>query len=242
MDPAPIITRCPHCQAKFQVKPEQLGRAATCPKCAQPFTIEPAAEAPPPAAPASGEGLCAICQSPIAPDEATTACPGCKALYHAECWEYNGGCAVYGCSHVPPTEHRDALEIPPAYWGKEEKNCPNCGQTILAAAVRCRHCGATFSSAAPQDASEFYRRKETQQNLPAVRRGSIWLLVFSAISCTAPIAAFVGLLWYYKHRKEIAALPALQGAICKIAVGLGVGQTAVLLVLCVLYGLTRGGT
>jgi len=46
-------------------------------------------------------GLCAICQSAIGEGDVRTACPGCGAPYHAECWAENGGCAVYGCECVP---------------------------------------------------------------------------------------------------------------------------------------------
>src|SRR5512138_2081358 len=90
--------------------------------------------------------LCAICQSSLEPPSELTRCPECQSAYHADCWQENGGCAIYGCAQVPATEGRAALEIPAAYWGQEEKPCPACGRQILAAAVRCRHCGATFAS------------------------------------------------------------------------------------------------
>src|SRR5690242_14592696 len=105
--------------------------------------------------------LCASGLSPLEPSEALTDCPECHNADRPDCWQDNGGCAVYGCSQVPATEGRATLEIPAAYWGQENKPCPSCRQQILAAAVRCRHCGATFSSSRPEDAGEFRKHEET---------------------------------------------------------------------------------
>jgi hypothetical protein len=176
----------------------------------------------------------------LGPDEPTTVCPGCQAPYHAECWEYNGGCGVYGCSHVPPTEHLDSLEIPAAYWGREEKPCPVCDQTILAAALRCRHCGATFASAKPEDRSAYRSRAVSEQKQPTLKRTGTWILVLGLIPCTAALAAIVGSLWYVRNRRDIQALPALHAALCKVGVGVAVGQTAMLIVVTLLYGMFRG--
>jgi hypothetical protein len=142
---------------------------------------------------------------------------------------------VYGCTRSPPTERLETLEIPVSYWGKEEKNCPRCGQVILAAAIRCRHCGATFESAKPESATEFHSRAALEQNLPKIRRTGMWVLGLSILFCTAPFAAIFGTIWFFNHRKEIDALPSLHGALCKIAVGLAIGQTALMLVVGVLY-------
>jgi predicted Zn finger-like uncharacterized protein len=37
-------TQCPGCKAKFNVSDQSIGKKAKCPKCAQPFTIEPLVE------------------------------------------------------------------------------------------------------------------------------------------------------------------------------------------------------
>src|SRR5579872_4876548 len=108
---------------------------------------------------------CAICLSPIGPEDEKTVCPSCNAVYHAECWKENGGCAVYGCAQVPAIEKRQAIEIPVSYWGQENKKCPSCGNEILAAAVRCRHCGTVFQSARPQESDEFRHRTAVSERL-----------------------------------------------------------------------------
>lgn len=58
--------------------------------------------------PAGGEGVadepvpvslpgvhCPVCGDPE--DAQPVACPRCAVRYHKECWEYAGGCAIYGC-------------------------------------------------------------------------------------------------------------------------------------------------
>jgi hypothetical protein len=42
------------------------------------------------------ESLCAVCRHPVYP-ERLIECHRCETSHHADCWEYNGGCAVYGC-------------------------------------------------------------------------------------------------------------------------------------------------
>lgn len=203
--------------------------------------VPPNAPSPPPAPAAAPAHRCAICQSPVAAGEPTTTCPACGAVYHAECWQENGGCAVYGCAQVPAVEQRRSIEIPVSYWGQENKPCPACGREILAAAVRCRHCGTTFASARPEDAAEFTQRTALEQRLPRVRQLVVWQFVLSVLPCTAPIGGVWSLIWYPLHRAEVAALPALYGALSKIGIALGLGQAVLLVLLALLHSLLRGG-
>jgi hypothetical protein len=182
---------------------------------------------------------CAICLSPVESGEDKTICPECHATYHAECWKENGGCAVYGCAQVPATEKRSAIEMPVSYWGQENKKCPNCGQEILAAAVRCRHCGTVFESARPQALEEYQQRTALSQRLPAVRRTIILLFILSVLTCSSPVGAVWGLVWYPGHREEIRSLPALYGAMCKIGLVVAIGQTVALVLFTLLFTLVR---
>src|SRR6266567_8056923 len=152
----------------------------------------------------NAEIMCGYCQSPIDGTEAEPArCPACSALYHAECWSENRGCAVYGCTAAPEIEVRQPIEIPVSYWGQENKPCPACGREILAAAVRCRHCGAIFSSARPERATEFQHRSALQQRLPSVRRKLLWLFAICLVPLLAPFGVIGGLLWYPGNREEV---------------------------------------
>src|ERR1700722_19641558 len=94
---------CPACEKYYKAPPDLTGPAMPCPACGQMLLPETTP-------------LCAICQSPLSDGEAKVACPDCHTEYHAECWQENQGCAVYGCAQVPDTEGRSALEVPTAYW------------------------------------------------------------------------------------------------------------------------------
>lgn len=259
----PIEFQC-NCGQRLSIAEKYAGATAKCPACGSAVVIPAATPAPAPTpvqgpplpssagtapsgagvAPATDAGassgrLCAICQSPISAADATTACPSCGAKYHADCWQENQGCAVYGCEQVPATEGRETLEIPVSFWGQEEKPCPSCGQTILAAAVRCRHCGATFSSARPESSHEFRSREGRQRKLPAVRRTVIWMFVCSLLPCTALLAAIFGAVWYPAHRAEIRSLPAIFNGLCIMGIGIAVVQTVVTLVMILMYSVFR---
>src|SRR5580704_8067573 len=102
--------------------------------------------------PSAVQGVCPVCRAP-AIDESIE-CPDCHARHHQECWIYNNGCGKYGCASAPTPEKLSDLEVPPSFWGQSEKECPACHNRIQAAALRCRHCGAVFSTAQPQHTVE----------------------------------------------------------------------------------------
>jgi hypothetical protein len=52
---------------------------------------------------------CAVCASEAV--GTVVACEGCAAVYHPDCWHYNGGCAVYGCSGAPRFEEPLRIQI-----------------------------------------------------------------------------------------------------------------------------------
>jgi transcription elongation factor Elf1 len=224
---------CPHCAQDLETTEGAAGLAVSCPNCGQEIQVPVHSQI------SAGNPVCGVCLSPIAATEAKTFCPACKAEYHSECWEENGGCGVYGCSQVPVVEKRQAIEIPISYWGQEKKRCPKCQHEILAAAVRCRHCGATFDSARPQNAEEFQQRTELTGRLPATRRTIVWLFVFSVVPCLAPIGAVWGLVWFPAHREDVRLLPTLYGALCKIGLIVAIAQTIAVVVLTVLFVITR---
>jgi hypothetical protein len=239
---AGIKFECSSCGQHLEAPLEAADCALACPSCQSPIRV-PSVTAPEfaQAAPRSGSAglICAICQSPLHADDPKSACPACKAEYHSDCWQENGGCAIYGCAEVPNVEQRRAIEIPISYWGQENKPCPNCHREILAAAVRCRHCGATFSSARPEAADEFQDRTALRERLPGMKRTVIWIFVFSILPCLAPIGAIWGLIWYLSNRRRLGALPAAYSALCKIGLAVALGQCALVLFMAALYSVTR---
>lgn len=184
--------------------------------------------------------VCAVCCASIDDADAKTTCPNCKSLYHLECWNENGGCGVYGCSQAPAVEARRSIEIPISYWGQENKPCPSCGREILAAAVRCRHCGATFSSARPQEAAEFQKQTALEERLPKLRKTVIWLFILCLVPLSAPVGAVWGLIWYPSNKEDLKALPSLYPALCKIGIGVASVQTILLVIMTLLFSLFRG--
>ena len=184
--------------------------------------------------------VCAYCRTAIDVGEPTVSCPGCDVPYHFECWEDNGGCAVYGCDQAQEVEARDPLDVPVSYWGREHKPCPKCGEEILAAALRCRQCGATFDSARPETSGEFRRHDDDKKVGPRLRKGTAWLVFFCLLTPTAPIAAIIGALWYRTHREAFKSIPSVYSGLSRLAVAVGLGQTVLIVILAGVYALTGG--
>jgi TM2 domain-containing membrane protein YozV len=57
--------------------------------------------------------VCPYCRAAIEPDEAQTVlCSGCGTPHHADCFEENGGCTVFGCSAAPAAEPKLSIATP----------------------------------------------------------------------------------------------------------------------------------
>ncbi len=44
----------------------------------------------------ASRGRCPVCAQPL--EAATRRCGGCATPHHSDCWDYFGGCAIYGCA------------------------------------------------------------------------------------------------------------------------------------------------
>jgi hypothetical protein len=54
--------------------------------------------------------VCPYCRGPIdVAIEVPKVCPGCGTPHHADCFEENGGCTVFGCSAAPAEEPKLSL-------------------------------------------------------------------------------------------------------------------------------------
>ena len=184
--------------------PAMAGRSVRCPKCglflAIPARTASGGTAPEPldAEPGSLAGLvCSVCQTPIERDEAACLCPECRSPHHRECWDEIGGCAIYGCTLMPRSEKPASAEQAgrgTEAWG-DDKTCPRCGRQIRAAAMKCRFCHASFASALPMTAQEYYEWVRGQQQLRPTRSFAIGLFAASLVGILAPVTLIGGLIW-----------------------------------------------
>ena len=226
------------CGKKYEVTPEKAGKQGKCSACGQIITIPKApAAVKQTVGPISSENasVCPFCQNPIEAEEPFTTCPDCSTNYHADCWQLNDGCGVYGCSQAPQTEHLSTLEIPTSYWGQENKPCPSCGKSILAAALRCRHCGATFSAAEPVDENKYHQSQTRKELAPKLQRSIIWVFILCMITPLVSLVIIFVICWYFSKRQAIKELPSLYSAICKIAIYVGIGQTLFIIVVLIVF-------
>lgn len=65
--------------------------------------------------PAPDDAVCPICREAVDPESAV-ACSDCSAPHHPECWEYAGGCSMFGCGS---RENLDFKSIRAALKGRE---------------------------------------------------------------------------------------------------------------------------
>lgn len=183
------------------------------------------------------EPVCSLCHLALEPGEAACACPACHAVAHSECWAENRGCGAYGCPEAPAAEKQVTAEAP-TYWGREVKNCPQCGKEIKAAALKCRYCQARFESAAPVSREEFQGQVERREASAASRAWGTWLFAGGLIPFLAPVVLFAGAVLFFGRPEEARRLPPLHGVLAKL--GVGMAGTWVLVGLLV-WAASRGG-
>jgi hypothetical protein len=172
-----------------------------------------------PATEAQAGRPCAICQTAIAAGESAGACPVCASPFHEECWNENGGCAVYGCEAMPKTVAKeDAPFAPQAHWGRETKNCPVCQKEIKVAAMRCRFCGTVFETADPQSRAAFKKKKKLKPRQHSIRQTAVTLFVLCMIPCIAPLSLVITILWFVARRKELRKASALHHTLVIIGI------------------------
>jgi hypothetical protein len=75
---------------------------------------------------------CPVCRHHCTDAGTDLACPRCHTLHHLDCWNYNGGCGLYGCT---PTASPKPLPPPrpaPAPPPETPTISPNFNQTLTA--------------------------------------------------------------------------------------------------------------
>jgi predicted RNA-binding Zn-ribbon protein involved in translation (DUF1610 family) len=125
-----IVFKCPGCEKSFSVKDEFAGKHTKCPQCGNPLRVPagtaPAVSAPEPTPPAK-----------VAfPPPAKVAFPPPAKV-----------------APPPPAIVQPALpvqavpEVLASRRAVDYKDCPFCGEEVLAAAKKCKHCGETLDVA-----------------------------------------------------------------------------------------------
>jgi Prokaryotic RING finger family 1 len=197
------------CGAKVRV-PDGAPRALRCPKCKSGISLPVEARVLETVGAGGGEtaGVCPICQTGIASREDSVACPACDQVHHGECWAEIGGCGTYGCEQAPALDKSDAADPGRrTAWG-DTKECPACGETIKAIALRCRYCKTAFDTVDPLTARDLRRRARRQEEARSLQKGVVVVFILSVIGLLAPIMVFVApLVVLPRHKKLVKAGP-----------------------------------
>lgn len=140
---------------------------------------------------------CTICQTPIAPGEASRVCEACGAVSHVDCWENNDGCGTYGCELAPQVDKMAPFETAAAgAWG-DVKACPSCGEVLESHVLRCKKCKAKFDTRGPmtpEDYREQERRKSAGKRATAL---AVLLFCVSAFGILAPLTVVMSGIWIF---------------------------------------------
>lgn len=106
-------------------------------------------------------GKCPFCQSMMKTGTAQVRCPLCDTPHHADCWEENGGCAVYGCSGHGPISRPDEAPLTGGLI-----HCPMCSGLVSPEAETCPHCGHPMPEARYRAAARAILDSLLWQNKP----------------------------------------------------------------------------
>ena len=139
---------------------------------------------PEPAKPDQVGKTCSTCGTGISQGDMVATCPLCSMPYHHDCWKEIGGCGTYGCKAAPAfTKSEPVVEDAFTPGWTAEKKCPSCSSTILANALICKNCKATFPTERPMTRAEWENREYDGKDLDRVRNQVILQFIMSALGC-----------------------------------------------------------
>ena len=218
-----VTIECPQCHKRYTVDEAASGKTAVCQACgarmqipdlgqaARPPEPEPKPQ-PEPQPQEPGElprqmmanravagHTCPICKQEIALGQPVRNCELCGQTHHDECWKKSKGCGTPDCGNAPLPELGFApgeLEAPP---GSEAppgtKTCPNCGEPIAEAAIKCRHCQEYLPGHQAPGA--------TQQRTSGMAIGSLVCGILALTCCMSVVAGPAGIVLGVMARREI---------------------------------------
>jgi DNA-directed RNA polymerase subunit M/transcription elongation factor TFIIS len=199
---------CPKCGVTLAYQDEHVGTTITCPSCGarlELFWPEDEAPAEPPA-PTLPERMkanrlvegrtCPTCGQGVFFGQDVHNCQTCGQTYHDACWG-SRGCAtcdapIAGPAQPPAADAPTPLAPALPVAEPDQKECRFCGEMILVAARKCRHCGEYQNESDRRQAAG--PKEVEEENLTAGE----WLL---AILCSG-IGCIVGIVWLCQGKKK----------------------------------------
>jgi len=228
------IVQC-ECGARVRLPKRLANRSFRCPKCRAGIALTVDAKVLWSRRLGAGDpdATCPICQSSIARDEMVVTCNKCDQIHHRECWAEVGGCGTYGCDEAPAADKSQATaQTALSAWG-DDKQCPACGETIKAIAVRCRYCGTDFETVDPLSIKDLRRRVQKEEKMEALQKTVVVLFALSIIGCFAPIIAVVGSALLLPKRDQLARQGPLYMVMGYSAIALSVVYSFLMLLFAV---------
>jgi hypothetical protein len=110
-------------------------------------------------------------------------------------------------------------EIALTEWGRTHKTCPFCAERIPVKERECPFCKASFADIRELSKEDVLPKTEDPV-LQEYRSKAKWLLAFSILGCTSPLALLIGGIWYANNRSEIGRAGPSTRALVLVALGI----------------------
>lgn len=185
--------------------------------------------------------LCSTCGTAILSSDIIVICPVCSQPYHHDCWKEIGGCGTYGCTAAPVATLKEDVpqDVFTPGWTAEKK-CPECGSSIIASALVCKVCHASFPTERPMTKAEWRDREYDEKELNKIKTSVIIQFILSTLGCLfiimLPINAIAAFsdTWFFRVKRLPPTLKVLFYASFAIS-GLWTAIAAVLLLYSMVF-------